>query len=327
MYYGTPSALIGWGAIQHNHNWANESVRNFNKAYGRTMATTITPTWQDVNRINYFTPRFQGLQIGVGYAPKLNAAGSAAFGATGPGGVAGVCGYNNATNINSCPNSDYAWQDLFDVGANYLNKFGDFTVALYGAFAYASFVPGYSPFAAAASQTTGANLAAWKQWVVGAQFGYAGFTIGGAVGYDNNGAGANYFTGVDNDTRFYTAGIMYETGPWQMSFMWAGFYNTNGNGSANVTAIAVGNPVGNYTLSTAGCGGVPGVNSTCFNGNPATALAFGSETINKWEIGANYALGPGVKLTGGAMLYTASGPTNLVSGNSWAFLLGMDLRF
>ena len=25
MYYGTPSALIGWGAIQHNHNWANTS--------------------------------------------------------------------------------------------------------------------------------------------------------------------------------------------------------------------------------------------------------------------------------------------------------------
>jgi hypothetical protein len=35
---------------------------------------TITPTWQDVNRINYFTPRFQGLQIGVGYAPKINLA-------------------------------------------------------------------------------------------------------------------------------------------------------------------------------------------------------------------------------------------------------------
>jgi outer membrane protein OmpU len=325
MYYGTPSALIGWGAIQHNHNWANASVIANNKAYGRTMATTITPTWQDVNRINYFTPRFQGLQIGVGYAPKLNVAGSAAFGVSGPGNGAGQCGYNNATNINNCPNSDYAWQDLFDVGANYLNKFGDFTVALYGAFAYASFVPGYSPFATAASQTTGANLAAWKQWVVGAQFGFAGFTIGGAAGYDNNGAGANYFTGVDNDTRFYTAGIMYETGPWQMSFMWAGFYNTNGNGSSNITAIATGSQA--QTLNTAGCGGVPGVNSTCFNGNPATALVFGSETINKWEIGANYALGPGVKLTGGAMMYTASSPGNAGSGNSWAFLLGMDLRF
>ena len=81
---------------------------------------------------------------------------------------------------------------------------------------------------------TGANLTAWKQWVVGAQFGFAGFTVGGAAGYDNNGLGANYFTGVDNDTRFYTAGIMYETGPWQMSFMWAGFYNTNGNGNSNL---------------------------------------------------------------------------------------------
>jgi len=322
IYYGTPSALIGWGAIQHNHNWANASVIANNKAYARTMATTNTPQWQDVNRINYFTPRFQGLQIGVGYAPKLNVVAQGNNAASGPGGAAGICGYNNATNINNCPSADYAWQDAFDVGANYLNKFGDFTVALYGAFAYASFIPGYSPFASSANMATGANLASWKQWVVGAQFGYAGFTVGGAVGYDNNGLGANYFTGVDNDTRFYTAGIMYETGPWQMSFMWAGFYNTNGNGSAQVTAIATGTQA--QTLSTAGCGGVPGVNSSCFNG---TNLMFGSETINKWEIGVNYALGPGIKLTGGAMAYVAGGPSNAVSGSSWAFLLGMDLRF
>jgi hypothetical protein len=42
--------------------------------------------------------------------------------------------------------------------------------------------------------------------VVGAQFGYAGFTIGGAYGYDNNGLGANYFTGVDNDTQCRSPG-------------------------------------------------------------------------------------------------------------------------
>src|SRR4029450_8294587 len=187
MYYGTPSALIGWGAIQHNHAWANASVSANNKAYGRTMATTITPQWQDVNRINYFTPRSARLQIGIGYAPKLNVnSGSTIFGATGPGSTPS-CGVPRAFNLSNCPTADYAWQDVFDVGANYLNKFGDFTVALYGAFAYATFVPGYSPFATAASQTTGANLAAWKQWVVGAQFGYAGFTIGGAAGADKNG--------------------------------------------------------------------------------------------------------------------------------------------
>jgi outer membrane protein OmpU len=49
--------------------------------------------------------------------------------------------------------------------------------------------------------------------------------------------------------------------------------------------------------------------------------------VNKWEVGVNYALGPGIKLVGGGMLYTASGPTNAVSGNSWVILLGMDLRF
>ena len=83
------------------------------------------------------------------------------------------------TNVNTCPTNDYAWQDLFDVGANYLNKFGDFTVALYGAFAYASFVPGFGSVGGvfpnvAANQITGANLTAWKQWVVGAQFGFVG---------------------------------------------------------------------------------------------------------------------------------------------------------
>jgi hypothetical protein len=328
MYYGTPSALIGWGAIQHNHNWANASVIANNKAYSRTMATTITPVWQDVNRINYFTPRFAGLQIGVGYAPKLNASASALV-PTGPGAGALVCGYNNAININNCPTADYTYQDLFDIGANYLNKFGDFTVALYGAFAYANFVPGYAQIggvgvASPANVITGANLQSWKQWVVGAQFGFAGFTVGGALGWDNNGLGGNYYTGVDNDTRFYTAGIMYETGPWQMSFMWAGFFNNNGNGSATVTNITPGTQA--QTLNIAAATGNPGVNSTAF-GNCGTCLLFGSETINKWEIGANYAIGPGVKIVGGAQLYTASSPSNAGSGNSWLIQLGMDLRF
>jgi hypothetical protein len=323
MYYGTPSALIGWGAFQHNHNWANASMMANNKAYARTMATTITPTWQDVNRINYFTPRFQGLQIGVGYAPKLIGAAGAGQASAGPISAGGVCGINVAANISNCPSADYAWQNVFDVGANYLNKFGDLTVALYGAFAYASFVPGFQPLAGSANMATGANLASWKQWVVGAQLGYAGFTVGGAIGWDNNGLGSNYFTGQNNDTRFYTAGVMYETGPWQMSFMWAGFYNNNGNGNSNAASIAPGT---NIQTNTA-CAGVPGRNSTCFNGNPATALAFGQNSVNKWEIGANYALGPGVKLTGGAMMFNAAGPTNNSSGSSWAFLLGIDLRF
>jgi len=343
MYYGTPSALIGFGAVQHNTNfaWANQSVISTNKAWFHATTTTNAGQFQDAQGINYFTPRFQGLQIGVGYRPKVNVnpqGGGAGIG-VGPGAASqGVCGYTNATTAPNCLTNDNSYQDVFDVGANYLNKFGDVTVALYGAFLYGNFVPGNNPWnstgitngppvaqaTTAANYATGANASSWKQWVVGAQVGYKGFTLGGALGWDNNGLGANYYTGQSNDTRFYTAGLMYETGPWQMSFGWTGSYNNNGNGSVQCTSIAVNSATCAANTAT----GVPGVNSTAFgNGSNPNNLMFGQESVNKWEIGVNYALGPGVKLTGGGLLYTASGPSAAVSGNSWGLLLGMDLRF
>ena len=113
MYYGSPSAFIGWGAFQHNHNWANRSAMANNKAYARMTATTNTPTWQDVNRINYFTPRFAGLQIGVGYAPKMNIAApnggqvSPPVRATSPASAATT----TPPTSSNCPTTDYAWQD------------------------------------------------------------------------------------------------------------------------------------------------------------------------------------------------------------------------
>ena len=333
MYYGSPSALIGYGAIQHNHAIQNSLSAGTNKAYFHTTTATNTAAWQDVNRINYFTPRFQGLQIGVGYAPKINAPqGSGILGstglATGPGTGGGICGFANATNVSNCPVNDYAWQDGIDIAANYLNKFGDVTVAAYGSFAYAAFNPGYGAFPAAANQITGSNLAAWTMWTAGLQFGYKGLTIGGSIGYDNQGMGSNYYTNVDNATRFATAGIMYATGPWQVSFMWMGATNSNGNGSNTVQSIAAGSNAATFNGSGGAAGtftGTPGTNSTVFSG--PFALAFGAETANKFELGANYALGPGIKVTGGGMITNQSGPSNAVTGNVWALLLGMDLRF
>jgi outer membrane protein OmpU len=333
MYYGSPSALIGYGAIQHNHAIQNSIAATTNKAYFHTTTATNTAAWQDVNRINYFTPRFSGLQIGVGYAPKINTPqGSGILGSTGlasgPGGTGGICGFANATNVSNCPVNDYAWQDGFDIAANYLNKFGDVTVAAYGSFAYASFNPGFQPFAGSANQITGSNLGNWAMWTAGLQFGYKGITVGGSIGYDNQGMGANYYTGVDNATRFATAGIMYATGPWQVSFMWMGATNSNGNGSNTVQSINAATNAATFNGSGGAAGtftGTPGVNSTVFSG--PFALAFGAETANKFELGANYALGPGVKLTGGGILTNQSGPSNAVTGNVWALLLGLDLRF
>jgi hypothetical protein len=328
MFYGAPSALLGWGWFQHNSsfNWASAAMLA-NPAQAQTTFMTIGGQFQDVNRVNYFTPRFMGLQIGVGYAPKinLNPQASAALGmASGPNGnTAGVCGFNDATTASNCPTNDNSWQDAFDIGANYLNKFGDVTVALFGAFMYASFVPSFNNLAANnANLVTGANLAAWKQWVIGAQFGIAGFTIGGSVGYDNGGIGGNYYTGVAAESRKFSAGIMYETGPWQMSFGWGHVNTDNGNGARTLATIGQG------TTSALAAFAQPATFAGVYGTNPlAGASVFGGYVADKFEVGVNYALGPGIKLVGGGIYWNVGGPVNGTQGQSWALMLGMDLRF
>jgi len=326
MYYGAPSALLGWGFFQHNSNfnWASTAMIN-NPSQAAATYFTIGGQYQDVNRINYFTPRFMGLQIGVGYSPKINVSPNAMLSrglTVGPTG-AGICGLNDPTSASNCPTNDNSYQDFFDVGANYLNKFGDVTVALFGAFSYMTFVPSLNNLAANNANTaTGANLTNWKQWVVGVQFGFAGFTVGGSYGYDNNGLGGNYYTGQASESRKWAASIMYETGPWQMSLGWGHVNTDNGNGASTLLSVAQG------TSSNLNYANPATTASGNFGTNPlAGAAVFGGYQTDKFELGVNYALGPGIKLVGGGILWNVSGPVNGSQGQSWAAMLGMDLRF
>ncbi len=295
-----------------------------NKAAPRISGMDIDFLYQDVNRINYYTPRFAGLQVGVGYAPKIRPSSTAAGG---QGLAAGTGRTPAASAASTMPRRPTAarrttipGRTLVSIGANYLNKFGDFSVALYGAYSSMSFVPGLQPSATAANIATGANLGNWRQMAFGAQVSYAGFTLGGGYTWDNNGLGTNYFTGVDNDTRAYAISLMYETGPWQLSVGGVVAYNNNGNGTLTVTSCAVGTSACAVTA--------PATSAVAFGTNPqAGALQFGTETASKIEVGANYAIGPGVKMMGGVIFNNLSGPTNAVAAQSWAALLGMDFRF
>jgi hypothetical protein len=352
MAYGAPSALLQWGFLAYDSGigWFNPVTAANNVAAARIASSMVAYNVQDVNEVTYYTPRFAGVQVGVSYAPKWQpyflpgalGNGPPAWGlAPGPGGnSAGVCGYADPTAVANCPNQDWSWQDVFQIGVNYLGKFGDVSVAAFFGGMYANFYGGLGGFqpggglmtlapATAINVATGNNLAPWQQWMAGLQFSYAGFTIGGSVGWDNNGLGRNIYTQGDNDTRFYTAAIMYETGPWQMSFGWGYAVNDNGNGVPTVTAIAPGNALTyNLTPATPTCqyfsgNNQPGAAAGCFGGG----AAFGQVTAQKFELGVNYALGPGIKLTGGAIVNNLGGPSNAVSAQSWAALLGMDLRF
>jgi hypothetical protein len=320
MLYGAPSALLNGGFFQHNSAFGffNPTIQVQNLAAAHITFMALDGQIQDANRVNYFTPRIWGFQFGAGYAPKINIGGG-----VGPGNnTAGICGFNDATAVSACPTNDFSYQDMFDFGLNYLNKFGDITVALYGGYMLAQFVPGSLAFPAAANTTTGFNLASWRQMAFGAQFGFGGWTIGGSYHYDNNGIGANYYTGVDSDTRSFAAGIMYETGPWQLSAGWQGSRNNNGNGVTAVTAIAPGTNVATFGGGGAAtCAAAFGLNAF------AGALFFGQTTADKFEVGANYALGPGIKVVGGGQYFNFAGPANSTTATSWAVILGMELKF
>ncbi|MGF1553106.1 MAG: porin [Paracoccaceae bacterium] len=151
----------------------------------------------DAQRVTYFTPRFGGVQLGVSYARDDLQDSSAPVNLGDDTGTVG---------------------DFVDVGANYVNSFGSFDVAVsarYGiAFTDGS---GEDEFSLDLDDDEGedgifdSNLDNNPQvFAFGANFGFAGVTIGGSWGEQNN-AGAD-------DGTVYDVGISYETGPWGVSF-------------------------------------------------------------------------------------------------------------
>jgi hypothetical protein len=294
MQYSSPSALIGWGFNDHNFNHFGNNFGGSNNA-GRggnilgTGAAHNAGFSGDANKFTYFTPRFAGFQVGFSYTPSFSATGSTTN-----------CQFRGGgANFNNCPRNNNAWHNGVDFSANYLNKFGDVSIALYGAYATAGFdrgsgvalgVPGNGGTPAAVS-----HLGRYKTYAIGAQVGFAGFTLGGGMGTDNNGS-----INSNNRTNWYTAALMYETGPWQISLGWWGGRNKDANGA----------PIG-----AAACGAT------------ANANCRGKDKLDYYEFGVNYALSPGIKLTSGVLFYAGSGQSRSENADSWAVVFGTALTF
>ena len=134
----------------------------------------------DVTRITYFTPNFNGFTAGVSYA--RNNSGNADQGFI----AAGISNDNGTATL----------EDIFDVGASYRGTFGGVDVVLTGRYGTADGVVAGSPSA--------------DVWGVGGQIGYGGFTIGGSYGENDNGNGAYGF-----DQYGWSLGATYDApGPW-----------------------------------------------------------------------------------------------------------------
>ena len=143
-----------------------------NDVFRRTLGTTYIENLgnNDAQRFTCFTPRFSGFQMGVSYARD---------------------GFQDS---NAQINTDPTLRDIFDIGANYVESFGDTNVALSGRYGIADDNDGSDP----------------EVWAVGLNLGFGGFTVGGSYG-EQTGAGLK-------NGEIYDMGVSYTTGPWGVSF-------------------------------------------------------------------------------------------------------------
>jgi len=139
-----------------------------------TLGTTFLENERnnDAQRFTYFTPRMSGFQVGVSYARDGN------------------------QDSNAQLDGDEGLRDIFDIGANYVNSFGDFDIAVSGRWG-------------TADDTSGSDSTVWS---TGLNLGFGGFTVGGSYAEQNH-----------NTHRFrngyaFDLGASYKTGPWGVSF-------------------------------------------------------------------------------------------------------------
>jgi predicted porin len=138
-------------------------------------APTLTNDSSDHTKITYFTPRVQGLQVGVSFTPDTGAAGQ---------------------NTNTDNSDDF--ENTWGFGVQYKKKFGGVKVGVAGVLHIGD-----------AENETQEDLTAW---MVGAEIGYGGWRLGGA--YQDNGDGGEDKTTVgDDDQRAWDVGLGYASGP------------------------------------------------------------------------------------------------------------------
>ncbi len=279
MQISSQSALIGWGF--HDPTPANRgigySAANNGGRFGTNvgLSASLAVNSGDANKLSYRTPVIAGFQLGFSYAPAYSPTAGTARCAFRGGGA----------NFPNCPRNDNTWKNAIDVAGTYDNTFGGVRVRLFGSYATARFDRGtLTPDGAAGTASNAARR--WKSWAGGAQISYAGFTLGGGLGRDNNGLRG------DNATRWYTASLLYERGPWQVSLGWWGGRNNDG------------------TATVAGAQNAPG-----------------KDKHDVFEVGINYLLSRGIKLNGGLNYVKGSGQSKSEKADAWAIIFGTALTF
>ena len=177
-------------------NFRQSAISSFTEVLGNN----------DVPRITYYTPSFNGLTIGVSYAATVN------------GGLSAANSGNNAGN-NGGVNRNIGVTDIWDIGAAYEQSFNGVDINL------------AARYGTAENNTGIAGTDDPDVWGVGATIGVGGFAFGGHYGENDNG-------NLMPDQEGWSLGATYDIpGPWEVGFDTVqGEWDDNGGGKAEYEA-------------------------------------------------------------------------------------------
>ena len=174
LYYGTPQPIAGVGVATPDFLFSQLT---------NSVATpeSITSISGDSEKITYFTPRMNGIQLGISYTPEQQ---QDIPSYSGPQGDADA--------------GDQS--EVVEIGANYIRKIGDFNMVL-----SVGYGQGNLEVAAAGAEDQ-------TQWGLGVEFTYGALTFGGDHRKNNQGT-----SGANTDRTDYSYGVSYETGDWTLA--------------------------------------------------------------------------------------------------------------
>ncbi|MEQ8344923.1 MAG: porin [Sneathiellaceae bacterium] len=201
MFIGAPDPVSHMGLNSPDLfvvNWANPAGTGNLAAVPVTKVDTST-----LERLNYFTPRILGIQLGLSYAPVECVAGNT--------GTLPCGGTYNGMPADNLPRG----YDLLQGAATWLGAIGPVKLGLYGSYMRARTGDGVVPVSGVPG--TGAN----RQWGVGGQIAYAGFSLGG--GYRRSIDDAIFFRYTpDLNASDWNLGLTYTEGNWHGGVQYAG---------------------------------------------------------------------------------------------------------
>lgn len=183
MHYAAPD--VGFGINDSDiADWViNPSSGDADSAF---QSTYLYIGDDKATKVSYFTPRFEGFQLGASFVPEYD------------------------RDDNAQPAGDI-YRNGFAFGANYVQTFGEVDVALAAGYVFAE-KPDGSP----------GGIEDAQGFSVGGNIGYAGFTFGASFADTQGNGSGGTDTGVSFDGQGYDVGVAYAFETFEVSLS---YYN------------------------------------------------------------------------------------------------------